>query len=80
MSNEKATKRINVTVSLEVDAILERWCKMTGASKSRVVALFMEQSMPRLEAFMDAVERGEDVESFTEAEVERSVAEIRANK
>lgn len=76
----KQTKRINVTIPIEIDDVLERWCRMTGASKSKVVAIFMEQSMPRLEAFMDAVERGEDVTAYGEAEVERAVAQVRAKK
>ena len=55
----KPTKRINVTIPIETDEILERWCAMTGASKSKVVSMMLQSSLPALGELMDSVDKGE---------------------
>lgn len=61
------TVRVNSTIPVEIDAILERWCSMTGASKSKVISMMLQNSMPPLAELMDKVEKGESFEELTQA-------------
>lgn len=71
--------RVNVTISDKASEVLDRWCEMTGASRSKTVSLFIEQSLPRLEAFMDAMDRGESPDEYANevlANAERDLKEL----
>lgn len=60
----KPSKRINVTIPYETNELLDRWCALTGASKSKVVSMMLQNSMPALGELMDSVEQGHSLETL----------------